>query len=284
MPYGVSDNVWNHLPADDRASIVAAWQRANAAGQQPGSAPTPTGAAVPHPVQPTDSGTDALVPPGVRPPPSRPGVTYLPAPAAASAPAASPPGASQTGATATAAPAPAAGADGALPATANLHPLQPIGARDLTLVSSALTLRSPSALSATSERSPSRTSAPPSPEIVKALVDNFAPDEKDDAILGLYVRAHWGGPRFTLPQYTAALAFAKAHERFAYHGVVPEPGYEQAPLLRRALRLQKEAARAKTRAEKTRLEGDLSATALVLWLVSGGASGGYVIGAPRWGH
>lgn len=89
MPYGVNDNVWNHLPADDRASIAAAWQRANAAAPEPGPVPAPAGATVTHPVQPVDSVTDALVPPGARPPASRPGVTYHLAPTAI-APAAPP--------------------------------------------------------------------------------------------------------------------------------------------------------------------------------------------------
>ena len=73
MPYGVSDDVWRRLPADDRAAIAAA-----ASAPTPAPAPTtPPPAPALTPAAPTPAppppnsdpyATDALVPPGVRVP------------------------------------------------------------------------------------------------------------------------------------------------------------------------------------------------------------------------
>jgi hypothetical protein len=128
------------------------------------------------------------------------------------------------------------------------------------------------------------TAEGPGSELFGKLVEAFTPNPVDAALLAAYVRGHWGGPRFTLAQYAEAVRFEKTHEDKPLFGIWPNLERAIPALVRRGLALKDEIKVATTHSQRTRLEGALSATALVLWITTGGGDGGVLPGAPRWGH
>ena len=290
MPYGVPDDLWRRLPADEQAAIAA-----TASMPTPTPAPTipppapaltpPASTPAPPPTPPTPDpyATDALVPPGVRVPSGYLGknVTLITAPSSTQPP---PTGVQNPAQPTAATPAAPTGAEpnASQPTRASVGP-NPANPSQRVL----LGIPPP-------EEGP--IGPEPFPEWLKGFKDALAathygeaPDNVSKAFRN-WVERNWLGSPFTPAQLGEAFSLAETetvspfgmtsaaegfkranppgtHNPFEFVAFSP---YAASNLLRRAFAIQKDLDR--TASQDAHLEGALSAVGLVLAIVDRGAA------------